>query len=346
MAASLSEELVWELAHRLVAPPGELARRGVLVGPGDDCAILALPAGEAVALTTDCMVEGVHFKLSSGTTTLADVGYKIAARSLSDLAACGALPHSILVTLGLPAGASPHEVEEFMAGLSEALREGECLLVGGDVHRAPHWTTCSTALGTLPAKPWLRSALTPGMVLYISGPLGLAEVGIALLTGKLSPGDLPGKLAGLALSRINRPRPRLDLVKALGGQATPAAIDLSDSLSRCLIQLAEASGVEVEVYAERIPAHPDALPVLAELAGMGEGELSPQERAALLLASSEDYELLLGLTEEDAKKVAPEALGLIPIGRVRTKSASAPPKVVLVSEQGEEELAPTGYQHF
>ena len=344
MAGGLSEELVWEMARRLVAPPDELFRRGVLVGPGDDCALLSTPAGETLALTTDCMVEGVHFKLAPGLTRLADVGYKIAARSLSDLAACGALPHSMLVTLGLPASAAPEQVEEFMAGLGEALGEGECLLVGGDVHRAPHWSTCSTALGTLPAKPWLRSTLVPGMELYLSGPLGLAEVGIALLTGRLSPSDLPGELAGRALSRINRPRPRLDLVKALSGRASPAAIDLSDSLSRCLIQLAEASGAEVEVRAESLPAHPDALPVLAGLAGLSQGELSPLRRASLILAASEDYELVLGLTEEDAKKVDPEALGLIPIGQVRTEGG--PPKVVLISEQGEEELAPTGYQHF
>ena len=285
----------------------------VELGVGDDCAILALQAGERLATSVDTVVEDVHFPADS---LPEDVAYRAVAAAASDLAAMGARPLGMTLALTLPA-ADELWLHSFSQGLAAAASDLSLPLVGGDTTRGPLTITVQV-LGALPPGLALtRGGAQPGDGLYVSGTLGDAAAGLAVLQGRYRPGL---DAAEYLEQRFFRPTPRLALGATLLNTAT-AAIDLSDGLLADAGHIAAASGVQLHIDAQALPlssalqAHPDRAQVLA-----------------WALAGGDDYELCFCLPAA----VQPPA-GCSRIGQVTVGEGVVCP--------GFEPLAP-GYNHF
>ena len=213
-----------------------------LVGIGDDAAVLATPDGRVVA-TTDFLLEGRHFRRDwSGP---ADVGHKAAARSLADLAAMGAEPAALLVALAAPADLPVSWARELAEGLAAECARGGASVIGGDTARAGSVILAVTGLGDLAGRaPVLRSGASPGDLVAVAGPLGLAAAGLALLTLGL-PGD-PLVAAHL------RPAPPYDAGPEAADLGATAMIDTSDGLLADLGHVAAASGVRIDLVSQAL----------------------------------------------------------------------------------------------
>jgi len=281
-------------------------------GPGDDAALLA-PAPGVECISVDAVVEGVHFRRA--TAALGEIGAKALAVNLSDLAAMGARPRWALVALGVPRGFSVREARALGAGFGRLARESGTALVGGNVTRAPALSLTVTVGGTVPAgRALLRSGARPADEVWVSGTLGDARLGLALLERPRGREAirLRGRpaLARAARRRQNRPAPRLELGAALVGVAS-ACIDLSDGLTQDAAHLAEASGVALHLALER-------LPVSEALRTAFPGS---RERTRVAASGGEDYELLF--TARAGRRARLEAIArrlrirLSVIGQVR-----------------------------
>lgn len=250
-------------------------RADVLLGVGDDAALLAPPAGQALAAATDTLVEGRHFLAG---TPPADIGHQALAVNLSDLAAMGAEPAWALLSLSLPR-VDESWLAEFARGLHGLADRCNVALVGGDTVAGPLVITVEV-LGFVPPELALRrSGARVGDQLFVSGSPGVAAAGLA----ELRSGRAGFDSADPRVGRFLRAEPRLALGRALRGVAS-AAMDVSDGLLGDLRKLAAASGVGAMLELE-------ALPVAPELAAVPE----PAERERLVLHGGDDYELLFTL---------------------------------------------------
>lgn len=223
-------------------------RPDVVLGVGDDAAVCRLPEGASLVVTTDMLVEGVHFPPA---TEAAAVGHKALAVNLSDLAAMGADPAWFTLALSLP---QPDEtwLDAFTGGLFALADRSNCELVGGDTVRGPR-TVAIQALGTVPEGQALRrSGAAAGDRIYVTGTLGDAALGLAAVKGSFDPG---AEHAKFFQSRLDRPEPRLEEGRALRGIAS-AAIDISDGLIADLGHILSASGVGARLQLDRIPLSP------------------------------------------------------------------------------------------
>ncbi len=222
-------------------PPGERT----LVGIGDDAAVLAVPDGRVVA-TTDFLLEGRHFRRDW--SSAADVGHKAAARSLADLAAMGAEPSALLVALAAPADLPVSWARELAQGLAaecaRASRDGASV-IGGDTARADSVILAVTGLGDLAGRaPVLRSGAAPGDLVAVTGPLGHAAAGLALLTAGLPHDDL--------VAAHLRPAPPYDAGPQAADLGATAMIDISDGLLADLGHVAAASGVRIDLASDAL----------------------------------------------------------------------------------------------
>ncbi len=234
--------LIARMAARMAA---RLPRGGrVIVGIGDDAAVLPAPDGRVVA-TTDLLVEGRHFRRDwSGPR---DVGHKAAARSLADVAAMGGVPTALLVAFAAPPDLPVRWAEEFSAGLAAECARGGAAVVGGDVAQATAITLAATALGDLQGRPPVtRAGARPGDVVAVAGTLGHSAAGLALLSrGRNAPAEL--------LAAHRRPMPPYDAGPQAALYGATAMIDVSDGLLADLGHVAEASGVLIDVATHLLP---------------------------------------------------------------------------------------------
>jgi thiamine-monophosphate kinase len=248
-------------------PPGP----GVLLGIGDDAAVLAVPAGDQLIATTDTLHSGVHFHADDPPES---VGHKALAVNLSDLAAMGATPRWVLLTLALPRGQAEW-VQAFIGGFLGLARAFNVQLVGGDTSEGA-LSIGVTALGSARQGRFLRRAgAQAGDLVVVSGTLG--DAALALRQLRLDQAPDPG-----ALQRLHRPMPRLALGAALPGIAS-ACIDISDGLLADLGHIAAASDCGAALEAHRLPA--------SEV--MGRWPLPG--RYELQLTGGDDYELCFTL---------------------------------------------------
>lgn len=248
-----------------LAPGGE----AVLLGIGDDCALLQPPPGEALAVTTDTLIAGRHFPVS---TASADIGWKSLAASLSDLAAMGAAPLGFVLALSLPEPDSTW-LAGFASGLGALAHQAGIPLVGGDTTRGSLSITI-TAFGRVPAgKALRRSGARPGDRVCVTGTLGDAALALQRLAIANDAED------GWLRARLDRPQPRLAAGLALRELAT-AALDLSDGLVGDLAHLLHASACGARIEAARLPMSP-AFERLTQA----------DQRLALQAAGGDDYEL-------------------------------------------------------
>jgi thiamine-monophosphate kinase len=313
-------------------PPGEfeiialftralpVRARGIVVGPGDDAAVVRPAEGEDLVATVDAVVEGVHFDERS---TPADVGWKALAVNLSDLAAMGARPVAALVALGLPRGIGVTALRGIARGLGACARAHRVPVVGGNVTRAGALSLTVTVLGAVPeGRAVLRSGARPGDLVAVTGTLGDAALGLAR--------GAPRALA----ARQRRPVPRIAAGLALAGLAR-AAVDVSDGLVQDLGHLCRASGVGARIGVADLPLSP------AYRRAVGERP----DPYAPALAGGEDYELVLALPPRllaRARAAAARArTPLTVVGRfVRGRG------VAVVDPHGERVAVPSGHDHL
>jgi thiamine-monophosphate kinase len=297
-----------------------------LLGPGDDCALIAPTPGRVLAVTTDMLVAGTHFFAETDPEAL---GWKCLAVNLSDLAAMGATPRWVTLAGSLPA-ADEAWLAAFARGLFAAAEEFTVDLVGGDTTRGP-LTLSITAIGELPPEQALtRSGAQAGDSLWISGRPGRAALGLAHLQARL---NLPPAVAVDCLEALHRPQPRVALGLALRGVAS-AAIDVSDGLLGDLGHLLERSQVGAEVRLADLPPRP---------AGV-----DPEIALDALLAGGDDYELLFtaGPAADPAITEISARLGL-PLTRIgRIIDAPVGTLKVLDADNHLFEPARRGYDHF
>ncbi len=243
----------------------------VLLGVGDDCALLAPPPGETLAISTDMLVEGRHFFAGADPEAL---GHKALAVNLSDLAAMGARPLGFTLALALPA-ADATWLEAFSRGLLALADEHGIELVGGDTTRGP-LNICITVFGSVPGGRSLRrDGAAAGDEVWVSGTLGDARLALEAL---LQNERLPADMLQAAAPRLHRPTPRIALGLALRGIAS-AAIDVSDGLLGDLGHILERSALGAVIDA-------DALPFGAVLASQ-----APELKREFALNGGDDYEL-------------------------------------------------------
>ena len=304
---ALSESgIISRIAARFPAAAGR-----VVVGIGDDAAVIhtgdladtarRLNTVDQV-VTTDLLVEGVHFDL--GYMSPADAGYKALAANISDIAAMGAEPVLVFGNLGVPRRAKPADLDALLDGVAGALPAG-AVLAGGDTVAAPQWVIGFTVIGEVRGKALLRSGARPGDLVWHSGGLGLSQTGFHLLWS----GDRVADDYTPALAAHRRPVPRLELARFLHGEGlATACLDLSDSLAQCLLLLAEASGAGLSLDFSRYPFDPVVEGYCRKLrrwkaggpaAFSLPGRCSPDGRARryaclaeYVLASAEDFQLL------------------------------------------------------
>jgi thiamine-monophosphate kinase len=295
---------------------------GLILGVGDDCALLKPSPGMTLAVTTDTMVSGVHFLPDDDPR---DLGYKLAAVNLSDLAAMGARPRWLFLNLTLPA-VDERWIAAFADGLFAQAKRHGAVLAGGDTTRGP-LAFGLTAMGELPSDQALRrSGARPGDWICVSGVPGEAAAGLAHRLGEHLLSEGP---AAQALARLHRPEPRVALGLALRGVAT-SAIDISDGLAQDLGHILAASKVGATVELARLPSSP----VLEAL---------PKDRAwRHQLAGGDDYELLFTLPPDEAGRLPDLPAPVTVIGRI-----DPDPGLRLLAPDGSLfPLAHQGHDHF
>ncbi len=292
---------------------------GLRLGIGDDCALIELPPGHELAVTTDTLVAGRHFPVS---TNPRDIGWKSLAVNLSDLAAMGAEARWFTLALTLPTP-DPEWLAGFAEGLQALAVQSGVALVGGDTTRGPLGITV-TAMGVVPAGAALRrSGARPGDRICVTGTLGDAALALRLL-------DSPALPAALR-ERLDRPQPRLAAGLALRGLAT-AALDLSDGLAGDLGHILDASGVGAEISLKTLPG-----------SAWFNGLAPETDRLDLMLRGGDDYELCVCLPPEAvAEARARLDVPLTEIGRI-----VAEPGLFATDGTGaRQRLDAVGYRHF
>ncbi|HMD25404.1 MAG TPA: thiamine-phosphate kinase [Streptosporangiaceae bacterium] len=222
-----------------------------LVGIGDDAAVLAAPDGRVVA-STDFLLEGRHFRREW--SSAADVGHKAAARSLIDVAAMGAVPTGLLVALAAPPDLPVTWARDLTEGLAAECARAGATVVGGDTASAGSVLLATTVLGDLAGRaPVLRSGAAPGDLVAVTGPLGHAAAGLALLDAvhTVSPPHPPAWGESL-VTAYRRPQPPYDAGPQAADLGATAMIDISDGLLADLGHIASASGVLIDLSSDRL----------------------------------------------------------------------------------------------
>lgn len=312
------------IARHFSRPP--VSRADVVLGVGDDCALVEVPPGRHLAISIDTLVEGRHFACGTDPNAL---GHKALAVNLSDLAAVGAEPAWATLALTLPV-ADHGWVGAFAAGFLALAREHEVQLVGGDTTQGPLSITVQVHGFVEPGRALRRDGARPGDLVYVTGTLG--DAGLALLAQQ---GLLDGldPTAGLR-ERLDRPTPRVAEGRALTGTAS-AAIDLSDGLTADLGHVCSASGVGATLYLDRLPC---SSPVRRYVAKTGDWSVP--------LAAGDDYELCVTVPAGRQAEVDTLAAGF-PAGLHWIGVIERTPGVRLVLPDGSVlDHAPRGYEHF
>jgi thiamine-monophosphate kinase len=330
--------------------PGE----GVVVGPGDDAAVLRPREGRDLVATTDTFVEGRHFLREL--VTPAEAGTRLAAANLSDLAAMAAEPRWALVSLVVPATWSAAECEALEHACARALAAEGAAVVGGNLASTPpdvgRLAATVTLLGEVEReRAWTRGGGRAGDVLAVSGVPGGAAAALALALWGTPPSwsRVPEALRRTFLA----PACRVRLARALAAAGgVRAAIDISDGLTGDLAHLCAASGVGARLDAARLPASEPlraAARALSAFAGQERGPLPAGEGALLThlqLAPGDDYELLLAVDPAAWPRCAAEAERaggpLTAIGEL----TAAPGLLLRESGGGERPLSAAGWDHF
>ncbi len=237
---------------------------GVRVDIGDDAAVLTVNADEDLVLTTDTMVEGVHFLPE--TMDWSDVGYKAVAASVSDVAAMGGRARHVVLAIAIPEHVELASLEALYEGVADVCADTGCRLVGGDVvGTSGPFVVTSTVQGVVPVgKAVRRSGARPGDIVFVTGTVGDSGAGLALqhptvsqtAANRTMPPYVPADEAYTLRQRHRRPRPQVEAGPILLEGGATSLDDISDGLASELNEIAKSSGVRLRVEAARVPLSP------------------------------------------------------------------------------------------
>ncbi|MGA8266931.1 MAG: thiamine-phosphate kinase [Candidatus Acidiferrales bacterium] len=312
----------------------QAVRTGLRLGIGDDAALLAPRRGFDVVLSSDFFIEGAHFIV--GVHPPESVGYKSLIRAVSDLSAMGAEPGYFLLNLALPSEKTGAWLDGFVRGLGSAAHEASILLIGGDLAKSAKVSIAITVIGYVKAgQATLRSGARPGDLIYVSGRLGAARLGLEIIRKRRR--DVAGARRLLAPHLYPPLRIELGAWIASAGIAS-AMMDISDGLSIDLARMCEASGVGAAIEAERIPR------AAISSAWMKRLRLPPSAPLEFALHGGDDYELLMTIPPHRAHKLrrVPGGIPLTCIGEITRER-----RIILVDDAGRTKpLQPKGWDHF
>ena len=318
MEAKLGEfDLIWRFFKAGSESMAQNQTNQVLLGIGDDCALLQQDPAQTLAVTSDMLVEGRHFFTNANPEWL---GHKALAVNLSDLAAMGAKPVGFTLALALP-HADSDWLAQFSQGLFRLAQQWQCPLIGGDTTQGP-LTICITALGHVSASDAIkRSGAKAGDDIWISGTLGDARLALGALRNEwsLDPSSLEA-----VLPRMHEPEPRIALGIQLRGIAS-SALDVSDGLLGDLRHILKASQVNAEVLI-------DQLPTSRTLAEQTQGL-----RRQCAANGGDDYELCFTAPKNKRAEIESLSTTLIPlsrIGSITSDTNGAKPTLILRDANG------------
>ena len=260
-------------------------RTDVKLGIGDDCALLKVPTDHWLAVSTDTLVAGIHFPLS---TLPSDIGYKALAVNLSDLAAMGAQPAWVSLALTLPY-ADEQWLSQFVEGFFKLIDEYKLQLIGGDTTQGTVLSITVNVYGFVKEHAALkRSGAKPGDLIYVTGTLGDAGLALAAIENKI---NLSNADREIILSRLNRPIPRIEAGLALVGYAN-SAIDISDGLAADLRHILSSSQVGATLWSYALP-----------LSSIVKQAIPQQQALELALTAGDDYELCFSALPDHAPMI-------------------------------------------
>lgn len=268
---------------------------------GDDAAVVDWSSDHSLVVTTDVLVDGVHFSDGMAqpqvhTTAPEDIGWRAVAANLSDLAAMGATPRGITVGLSLPKTVPVAWVERLYQGLSECLQQYQAVLWGGDVTHSSLVTVAITAIGQIdPQRVIRRQDAQVGDAILVTGEHGLSRAGLELLLHPERQSELDSVSCQHLIHAHQRPHPRLDALPLLGEilpQFRVAGMDSSDGLADAVLQICRASGVGAKIDLDLLPISP----ALSQW-------VSPQQAMQWALYGGEDFELVLTLPWQAAERL-------------------------------------------
>ena len=264
---------------------------------GDDGAVLPTAADKSLVVTTDVLIDNVHF--SEATTSPSDVGWRAAAVNLSDLAAMGASPIGITVGLGLPGETPVNWVENLYWGMTECLQRYNTKIVGGDIVRSPIISVAITAFGEVaPQRVIGRNKAKVGDAIVVTGCHGASSAGLELLLNPDSTTSLGKNHREALIKAHQRPKPRLDVLPILWEVVDSYSVidvcgmDTSDGLADAILQVCQCSQVGAVIEATQISLHQAF-----------ENWLTQEQALKYALYGGEDFELLLCLPEPAANKL-------------------------------------------
>lgn len=333
--SDVGERALIERIHRRLPPPPP----SLVVGIGDDAAVVVPDRGALVVMTTDALVEGIHFERRFSTAR--DIGFKALAVNISDVAAMGAAPRLALLSLILPPSLPVAVVDGLLDGLLEIASRTGVTLAGGNVARSPGPLVVDvTVTGAVrPRRILTRGGGRPGDQLYVTGSIGGAAAGLGWLRAHGTSGtDLPDDAAmSECVARHRLPEPRARVGSLLGRtRAASACMDLSDGLADAVRQIAEASGTGARLDATQLPVHPGAASWFAALG---------QDALLASLAGGDDYELLFAASNRRKGRlrlVSSQARG-VPLTRIGELTAAPG---ITIDRDGRSETMPAGFVHF
>lgn len=327
--SGLSErELIARIKARLPPPPPWM-----LVGIGDDAAVVEPERNRLEVLSVDALVEGVHFDRAF--TPPGAIGHRALAANLSDLAAMGAEPRLALLSLGLPETFPTADFDALIDGIAALATKYRLHVAGGNLTRSPGPLIVDvTVTGTVkPRRALLRGGARPGDELYVSGTIGAAAAGLQMLRASTKSSNT--ELAP-CIDRYLYPDPRVRLGSILArNRAAGACMDLSDGLADAVRQMAEASGVGAIVEAGDLPIDPEARRWF---------ESRGAEPVREAISGGDDYELLVAVRPRTRGRLAAALRhGGVALTRI---GVCTPDGGALLRRGGATEPVPRGYTHF
>lgn len=311
-------------------PPSRHIAHSLALGAGDDSALFRPKAGHETVLTCDWFLEGTHFLRDKHPPD--SVGWKCLARAISDIAAMGGAPKCFLLSLALPTSPTGRWLDHFLAGLRSATVAFDCVLAGGDTTRRDEVLINVTVVGEVKTgRAVLRSGARAGDVLYVSGRLGEAELGLRILKQR--------KKTSKARSQLTKkhlyPEPRVALGQWLAdARLVSSMMDLSDGLSSDLPRLCAASGVGAHLEMARIPRL--RIPAHTRPEGIDLNRLA--------LHGGDDYELLFTVPAHKVQLVPAsfQGVSLTSIGTITRKR-----EIVILEDGGRKrQLLAGGWDSF
>lgn len=307
------------------------------IGIGDDCSVFGNAASGAWLVSTDMLVDGIHFNRTWHSAKL--LGRKSIAVNLSDIAAMGGIPRYVLIAMSLPVGLSSDWLFQWLDGVCEIIQEYDCSLIGGDTVSGREMTISVTVLGEQhSAGVLLRSGARAGDTVYVSAPLGSAAAGLAILSQLESESNQAQTKWQTLIDAHLDPVPRIRLGQILCASGYVSAMqDISDGLATDLSHICRESGVGAMIEERHLPSHPD---LASACQGFGLSRLD------CILRGGEDYQLVFTVKKDCDKKFADYVsqfgiTDLVAIGTIESGQG-----VILIETNGSRrEITFQGYEH-